>query len=693
MPVPSNAIIQIEITTRLNNMGCACLVGESSDLPQAIIYFRRALDKAYESMLISEPGNRFYSEAPRMHAFSEQTSRGVYVYQRGEYDEGMHGYSDPISLNAEIVTTKNAAATIAFNLGQCYLRVNNDDEALKSFLHALQLGQWETECLGKSSAPGGVGLIAVLHNIGHVRYRNGQYAEAIKTYSSALDILKNFHVDRDSPVSLLELSGTLNCLGVCNFHLPKTDTTKALAYFRESLDIRQAVLGQTAVTKEIATIMNNIGRVYFFQGDHDTAMDFYSQALAMRRNLFGKDHLDVAATIYNVGQTYHNRRDLYQAMTLYKEFLDIAKKQLGYHHRDVAAMLKCMAQIKHECREVDDATKLYMEAIEVGRAAFGENHPEVASIFNKLGNLFYENNNLDLAIKIYQEGLQVERVVFENDHPNIVVTITNIAQIYKLQAKYDLALTMYSEALSIQKRSLKMSQSNISNTLSSMALIYYRTHRFTKSLEAYQEVLRIRRDTLGDVHLDVASTLNSVGLVLFKLDLHDYALQSFDECLRIRCELLGRDHRDVAVVLYNLATCHMECGNDDGAMQYYREALRVEKTALGDYHPDVVQTLVHCGQVLHGHGDLSGALDYYKEALDAHFKCGPSDVDQTTMAKIYNHQGNVYLQRGQVKESVEALSQALRHFRLAGKNDSELVVSGFNFYSLAKQHPESSPAA
>jgi hypothetical protein len=36
----------------------------------------------------------------------------------------------------------------------------------------------------------------------------------------------------------------------------------------------------------------------------------------MRRNLFGNEHLDIAATIYNAAQTHHQRGDMVEAMDL-----------------------------------------------------------------------------------------------------------------------------------------------------------------------------------------------------------------------------------------------------------------------------------------------------------------------------------------------------------------------------------------
>ena len=129
-------------------------------------------------------------------------------------------------------------------------------------------------------------------------------------------------------------------------------------------------------------------------------------------------------------------------------------------------------------------------------------------------------------------------------------------------------------------------------------------------------------------------------------------------------------------------------------MFYYRETLRVEKTALGENHRDVILTLLHCGQVLQGRGELKEALEYYHQALDAQARGSTEkNCDHATAARILNHMGNIFLQRGQTKEMVESLSNSLRQLQLAGKKENELVVSGFNFYALAKRHPEAPPAA
>lgn len=691
----------LESIARHNNVGVACLSADDDrqQLSEAGNALKRALEKANAMTFFSASAGSVASR----HNKSEEVSKNLYIYQRGEYDEGMHTFSIPLPLDdLNDLGMHAVTATILFNLGQLYLRLNEEQEATDSFLQALQLMHMGSQpnlpvCLSggkKGEAPQTISFMALYHNLGHLQYRQGHYEDAVRTYSKALEVGRA--TTHPTSHQLLELAATLNCLGVLCFHLPQADTEQAMNLYQESLQLRYAVLGRDAQTKEIATTLNNIGRVHYMKGHHAAALEWYQRALSMRRHLLGDDHLDVAATIYNAGQTHHQRGQLGEAMRLYEEFLRIAQQRLGVYHRDVATMLKCMAQIHHEQKEYGPAAELYEQALRVGKAALGDYHPEVASTLNKLGNLHYERGDMDSALRVYQEGLLVERAVLDTYHPNIVVTLTNIGQIHKLRGEHQAALRLYKEAVSVQRHALGASHPNIATTLSSIALIHYQTRAYTKALDVYQEALRIRRDAFGDVHLDVASTLNSLGLVLFKMQLHDFALQSFRESLRIRRDLLGNDHREVAIILYNVATILLETGDDEEALVFYRETLRVERTALGETHNDVIATTLHLGQVHQQRGELTEALEYFEHALKIQQEqCSPENAAQmaVSMATTLNHIGNVHLQRGDARSLVQAFAGAVRCLKVAGKNEQDLAISGFNFYGLSKMHPECAPLA
>ena len=151
-----------------------------------------------------------------------------------------------------------------------------------------------------------VGAVAILHNIAYIQYRTCQLEKALRSYNEALQVFKHVH-------NKIEVSVTLNCMGVVCFHLPKPDIVRAMDYFSKALKLRRECFEEE--DKDVATILNNIGRVHYIKREYDMALVKYLESLHLRRRILGTDHLDVAATVFNAGQTFHQKEtgQLYRA--------------------------------------------------------------------------------------------------------------------------------------------------------------------------------------------------------------------------------------------------------------------------------------------------------------------------------------------------------------------------------------------
>lgn len=247
--IDKQTLVHLDLVSRMNNLGVAAI--ENGDHEQAGHFLRRALDKASETTFFKIP----LPQSPIQK--SQEVSSSLYVYQRGEYDEGMHTFSVPLMIDSSRTSLQKAIATVLFNLGQLFLRLNDNEAASTALLRALQMLQLSPpngslkETLKEH---GGVTLMAILHNVGHVQYRTGQYEEAVRTYAKALQIGKNSY--QKTSRDMLEVAATLNCLGVLYFHLPKAETDKAMELYMESLAIHRAIHGANCESKEVATTLN-----------------------------------------------------------------------------------------------------------------------------------------------------------------------------------------------------------------------------------------------------------------------------------------------------------------------------------------------------------------------------------------------------------------------------------------------------
>ncbi|KAL3802750.1 hypothetical protein ACHAWO_010098 [Cyclotella atomus] len=651
--------------------------------------------------------------------------RCSYIYQRMDFDEGMHSYKAMEKIDGNNVIEFEEVngltsiqvrhdviqATLVFNVGQVHRRRGEFDVAASIYENALGMltsvdfDQYEL-------------LISILHNIGQLQYRRGELSSAMETYDLALSHAKSM------PDGTVHVAAALNCLGVLHYHANSSDsddekedlsamddssTEKAMELFQEALALRKQCLGPDHV--DVATTLNNIGRIHV-QGDQfDQALVYYQDALRIRRISLGANSLDYAATAFNAGQSLHQKGEMNEAIELYHEFLRVATMKFGKSHRDVAVVLSGIAQIHQEQKNYDKALELYEESLTAGKAALGENHSEIAMLLNRMGNFHFERERLADALKCYRRGLRIEKKVLPPDHPNIIVTYSNLGEIHRQRNEWDEAATMYSEALEILKKKHDgADNAEVATTLNTIGLINDQRGDSCTSLRYLRDALAMRRRLVAgggsdQSNLDVAATLVYIGTILYRRTQFHAAIELFTESLELRQKFLGKDHRDTAFVMYNIALVHQQRGDYEKSIEFYTETLRIEKVVLGEKHKDVCMTLFKLGEANKNAGKSAEALQCFQKSLEIErgLSNNPSPVvgrrhqssspDPAAMARTLTEIGNIHLANGDVVPMMDAFNEASRLYRSAGLSPHNIVVSGQHAYAIDFSFPEAAPAA
>lgn len=597
-----------------------------------------------------------------------------------EYDEGLNVYKEDLPLD-DTLRQSAKAVIIVYNAAQGHLREAKYLEAK----HCLELAclrmRVENLTLDESYIS-----TRVYHNLGYCFYRLGNHQDSLRCFMIALAHAKTGRRDE-----LVE-AHTRNAIGVLLFHEEPTQFEDCLAMFQKSLKIYKRHYDSQTSTQH-ATLLNNIGRVYFSMGEYETALKIYEKALDVRRcQLPQEGFIDVAATICNTGQTHQQLGNLDEAAILYEEFLGSVDEHLGANHTDVGIIIKCFADIICERGDVDKAKEMYEKALEIIRAS-GEFHPELSVVFNRLGSLHYGLDDLSTALDYYIHGLRVEKAILDPHHPRIIVTLMNIAQLHRREGKYREALEYYLDIHERTANALGAHSIQAATAQNNVALMHYQLQDYNTALDLYQSILNIQRDHYkSNDHVDIASTFNCLGLVFFNKGIHTFAKNCFLEALRLRTKLLGRDHREVAVVWYNLATIQLEHGNEELAIKHYEETLRIETKTLGPHHIDVLVTVQHLGMVHQQRGELTEALGYFEQALVGERTRG--EGSRLAVAKLLNLIGNIHMQKGNVTEMMQCYTESSRiHLELEFPLESNLVIVGYNLYGLSKVHPCCAEAA
>ena len=590
-----------------------------------------------------------------------------------EYDEGVRAYIDTMDIGEGISDSLQSAA-LYYNVAQTFVHLNKYNDAMSWFDLALMCVKLVPESNVVFTT-----TVKIRHNLGYCYYRLAKSNEAKYCFEKALELAE------EARLGFPYTAVARNAFAVTVFYSTPT-SGKALTSLQKSLTEYKCIFGNTS--REVASVLNNIGRVHFSNGCFNDAVLCYKESLAIRREILCKDSIDVAATICSAGQALHRLGELSQALSLYEEFLTLSVSG-KYNQRDIAIIAKSAGEIYHKQARQVEAKAIYEKALNAAFAGFGHIHPEIASIYNRLGNLYYETNKLGKALECYKEGLTIEQLTLPACHARIVVTIANIAQIHYQLGEYAMALARYNQVYNIQLKAHGPRSLEVSKALATMGEMEYKMRHFEAAFTIFQDVLVIQRDYFenSDDGLEIASTMNSIGIVACAQGEFKIAQNCFDSSLKIRRKKLG-DHKDTATLWYNLATVNEEIGDEESAIAMYKECLRIERAIIDvSQKCDVVDSLQRLGRLHQRRGELEEALQYFQEALEKLRKKGDDAI--FAVAKFLNLVGNVHLQRADITEMMRSYTEASRIYRDTSAPSSEvLVIAGYYMYGLSKLHPQ-----
>ncbi len=94
----------------------------------------------------------------------------------------------------------------------------------------------------------------------------------------------------------------------------------------------------------LAANLNNLGSIYFLQGNYAAAEAFYERALRIRQKMLKPLDLDLATSLFNMGSLRARQNRLEEAAQLYRQALEIQEQVLGPEHEYLAALLEKYAE-------------------------------------------------------------------------------------------------------------------------------------------------------------------------------------------------------------------------------------------------------------------------------------------------------------------------------------------------------------
>ena len=333
-----------------------------------------------------------------------------------------------------------------------------------------------------------------------------------------------------------------------------------------------------------AKLMDTIGLLYQSIGLYDREQPLLEEALKLRRQALGTEHLDVATSLSHLAESARLKGDYAMSESLFREALAIRRKLLGEEHADVAESLNSLGCLLVDRGNFGEADPMLRQALAMRRKLLGEEHMDVADSLTSLGRLLSDTGKFSQAESLYRQSLTMRRKLFGNEHLLVAIDLNNLAAMLQEQGDYQGAETRFREVLAMRRKLLGAEHPEVVVSLANLASVLQDTGNNEEAEQLYRHVLTLRRKLYGEEHPKIATTMHNLATLLRDKGDYEEAEALFRQSLTMRRKLLGNEHPEVGSSLYSLAVLLYLKGEYSESEKTQREALDTYRKALKPYH-------------------------------------------------------------------------------------------------------------
>lgn len=266
-----------------------------------------------------------------------------------------------------------------------------------------------------------------------------------------------------------------------------------------------------AAQKCNASAYNNIGNIYYNQGNYKYALKNYIASLHINEKL--KNKKDIAGSFLNIGIIYYYQNNYPEALNNYYTALNI-RKEIG-DQEGIANSYTNIGLVFDDPVNYAEALKNFFAALKIYEEI--DNKTGVAASYNNIGHIYYNQDNYHDALKMYTASKQINETM--GDRYGVAFSYNAIGNIYWNQVNYP--------NVQLIKKTSFTEKPGETAVLRNLAL------------KNYEAALKIR-ENVGDKEEIIESYIN-IGTVQMELKKINSAQDYLNKALQLSKEIKSKE--------------------------------------------------------------------------------------------------------------------------------------------------------
>jgi tetratricopeptide (TPR) repeat protein len=199
---------------------------------------------------------------------------------------------------------------------------------------------------------------------------------------------------------------------------------EALVTFEEAVE----VLSRTEARGLYARALANLAATYMLTGRLAESRELQEEALAIKRELLGSDHIEIGYSVANLSQIYQQFGDFEKAGALKREAIEIFSHRLGENHPNIGIVLGSLAANLAAQKKYAEAETTFFDSLNRIQTSFGPDSMRELPVQNGIADLYSEQGRFKEAEAHFRETLRIGMSI-NAEHSDVAIARAGIAKL------------------------------------------------------------------------------------------------------------------------------------------------------------------------------------------------------------------------------------------------------------------------
>jgi serine/threonine-protein kinase len=400
---------------------------------------------------------------------------------------------------------------------------------------------------------------------------------------------------------------------------------------RRDLTILEAIRdGSDQVRRDLADrpaaraeLLGAMARVLQDLDETTQAYELASEALALERDLYGPESLQVHETLLLVGGL---STDSEMARRLLEERLALSSALYGRSAPETAISLQALANLDISDGRLEDGVARLEAAVEIYRDG---SVPQwrLAEALADLVDGLEPLDRADEAVVAAREGYEILRAELGERHSRTATAGARLAQALTAAGRYQEARPTYEASLAAMDAELGATHSTTMASRNNYAIVLRLDGDAAAAEGIFRELLEAQRTRYGPVDVEIASTLQNMATTIKTQERYEEAERTSRAAHEMFVATRGSEYFQAAYPLLSISEIRLILEDYTGAEEASRRALDILRANLPSGHFATAVAECRVGEALAGQGRRSEAREFLESGAGALLSGDRREVD------------------------------------------------------------------